>query len=243
MTYLDRVVLALIPARGGSKGLPGKNLRTLCGQPLLSYTIKAALSSEYIDQTWLSSDDLDILELGSQFEINLIHRPAELASDTSSASSVVEHFLSLLPKDTLAKDPFIVYLQPTSPLRSSAHINKAFSQLASSNAEFLLSVCESDRSPFKSFSLNSNGLLEPLFEEGVSNVGRQELQKTFDPNGAIYIFCASIFFKKNCFPSAGAQPYFMSQEDSVDIDTLEDFDKAATLLEKKGINDYFSYKK
>lgn len=234
MTYMGRDVFALIPARGGSKGLLGKNLRSLCGRPLLSYTITAALSSRYIDQSWLSSDSNDILEFGRQFKINLIQRPIELASDTASAASVVAHFISLLPKDIVAQDPYLVYLQPTSPLRSAAHIDQAFSQLLVSNSDHLFSVCESTRSPFKAFVLNSDGLLNPLFEGGLSNFGRQELSKTFDPNGAIYIFPVSKFLKENCFPSDGAYPFIMSQEDGIDIDVLEDLKKASALLEKKG---------
>lgn len=121
----DNNVLALIPARGGSKGVRRKNLRMVGGKPLLEYTLTSAQRSELVDKTYVSSEDQEILELATSLGATPVQRPADLATDESSAIEVVQHFIEWLPEELRSQDPTIVYLQPTSPLRTSTHIDAA----------------------------------------------------------------------------------------------------------------------
>lgn len=227
---LNQPVLALVPARGGSKGIPRKNMASLCGRPLLEYTLRAALDAKYIDHVWLSSDDIEILEFGSKLGVQALLRPHEFATDDASSIGVVQHFLSVLPQDLLQKNPLIVYLQPTSPLRTAKHIDDAFHALHRCNASTLVSVIELEKSPFKAFKLDEDGRLISLFDERLSNARRQDLPRTFVPDGAIYIFSVTDFVDRGGFPSNGSVPFVLNQMDSVDIDTPDDLIRVAKLM-------------
>lgn len=222
MSVNKRPVIGLIPARGGSKGVVRKNLRMIAGKPLIAFTIEAALKSRYIDYVYLSSDDDEILLSGKAMGVNLILRPVEFASDTATANEVVIHFFKEIPEKLIEQDPYIVYMQPTSPLRSAQHIDLALEQMEEQHAHTLVSVVEMAKSPFKSFSLDAKGRLQSIFDEKMSNARRQDLPKTYMPNGAIYIFRMSDFLDRAGFPSNGSVPFVMSEEDSIDIDTEED---------------------
>jgi CMP-N,N'-diacetyllegionaminic acid synthase len=230
VTFRDRAVVALIPARGGSKGVLRKNLRALCGKPLFLHTVEAALRSRVIDEVHVSSDDEEILALAVASGAAAVRRPMEAASDTATAADVVVTFAAQLPASTLARDPILVYLQPTSPLRTHAHIDGAFATLEAAAASHGMSVVELKRTPYKSFVLDSAGRLKSLFAEEVSNANRQSLPPAFQANGAIYIFPLSQFMGRRQFPSNGGVPFFMSEAESVDIDTDADFLAAETLL-------------
>lgn len=223
MTFRQRQVLALVPARGGSKGVPRKNLRNLKGKPLMAHTIEAALQSSRVDRVYVSSDDEEILAAAGGFGARPLKRDHALATDTATAAEVVGDFLRRLPDDLAGADPFIVYLQPTSPLRTARHIDEAFDAMAALGGTMGMSVVPLKRTPFKSFKLSGAGLLESLFDEKLSNANRQSLPAAYYPNGAIYIFPASEFAARGGFPSNGSVPYVMSEGDSIDIDTEEDF--------------------
>lgn len=233
MSYNESLVLGLIPARGGSKGIPKKNTTLVCGKPLLHYTIEASINCAFIDRTFLSSDDPAIIELGREYPIECLTRPSEFATDTSSAADVVDHFISCLGKDIVEKNPFIVYLQPTSPLRSASHINQAFRLLQEKQACFLLSVEELSYSPYKCFVLDGNGLLSALFSEKLTNARRQDLPQVYKVNGAIYIFPLLTFLHSKGFPSNGSLPFIMSADESTDVDTIDDIFKIEAAMRNK----------
>lgn len=226
----SRPVLALVPARGGSKGLPRKNLVLLRGQPLLYYTLKSALDSSVVDQTFLSSDDAEILDFGGRLGVRTVNRPAVCATDDASAVEVVRHFIGTLSDEMRARDPLLVYLQPTSPLRDARHIDRAFALLGEHGATMLVSVVEMQKSPYKSFMLDDRNRLRSLFNERLSNARRQDLPRTFIPNGAIYVFSVEEFVARGGFPSNGSVPYVMSEADSIDIDMPEDLLRAEKIL-------------
>lgn len=231
---MNRLVLALIPARRGSKGLPGKNRALLLGRPLVDYTLEAAIQAPSIDETWLSSDDEDILAWGeTKCGVRTLRRPEVPSSDTASAMDVVDHWLSVLPAHVKAKDPLLVYLQPTSPLRTASHIEQGMALLASAKASCLLSVVEMDKSPFKAFRTDEQGRLQSLFDEKLSNQRRQDLPKVYLPNGAIYVFGLSDYQHRGGFPSNGSLSFEMSREDSTDIDRQSDLDAVRRILEKR----------
>ena len=223
-------VIALIPARGGSKGFPRKNIALLAGKPLIVYTIEAAQDSLLVDEIWVSSDDKEILSIAAACGVRTLMRPLELAYDYSSAAGVVEHFISELRPEVCKADPLIIYLQPTSPLRNATHIDSALLALSAVGASSTLSVVEAEKSPFKSFQIDGEGRLRSLFDERLSNECRQALPRCYFPNGAIYAFTLTSFELRRGFPSNGSLPFIMSAEHSIDIDNADDFARAQTML-------------
>lgn len=228
--------IGLIPARKGSKGLKNKNMLLLNRKPLVQHTFDAANSSSYIDEVWVSSDDLNILSLAASMNINCLKRPKQFATDQSSSVDVVHHFLNSLPDNLDHEKTYIIYLQPTSPLRDSSHLDEAIDQLIKHNKKSLTSVVRLRKSPFKSFMISKSGDLQSLFDEGLSNARRQDLQDTYVPNGAIYIFTIAEFLKRKGFPSNGSLPFIMSSNDSIDIDDKEDLKIADNFLKAKALN-------
>lgn len=223
--------VALIPARGGSKGIPRKNLAKLNGRPLIAYTIEAARASSHIASVYVSSDDDEILSVAADMGCHALRRPNEFATDEATANDVVRHFIDqILPSQEKA---WIVYLQPTSPLRTAGHIDAAIQAITGADETSLVSVRELDVSPFKSFVLDENGRLKSLFDEKLSNMSRQQLPVAYVPNGAIYIFSKDEFLTRGGFPSNGGLPFVMSESESVDIDDLNDMDAATCLLEHR----------
>ena len=225
-------VIGLIPARGGSKGVRRKNLRVLNGYPLIWYSIKAALSSATIDQVWVSSEDREICDAAKKYGAMVLRRPDCLAEDSSSAAEVVANFRDSLPQSLIELNIMLVYLQPTSPLRSALHIDDALLAMERSNVRNLVSVVKCNASPFKAFRLNKDGMLEPLFGERSSNSNRQDLPECYYPNGAIYAFMVKDFDKIGGFPSDGAFPFIMTDRDSVDVDSEADLKTVEKLLEE-----------
>jgi CMP-N-acetylneuraminic acid synthetase len=225
-------VIALIPARGGSKGIIRKNLTPFHGAPLINCTINAALNSVVIDEVWVSSEDSEILDVSSSLGANILRRPDVLATDQATAVEVVNHFIQTLPVSTLRLDPMIVYLQPTSPLRNGVHIYDALKQMHFAGFSGVVSVVKAELSPYKAFKLDSSGMLESIFEEHLSNIGRQNLPDCYYPNGAIYGFRINSFIARGGFPTNGSFPFIMSTEDSVDIDDMQDLRRAIELFTK-----------
>ena len=228
----QKPVIALIPARGGSKGVKGKNMRLVNGMPLVGYTFKSALDSKYISKIILSSDDDNTLAYGQDAGVTVVRRPPECSSDSASANSVVTHLISTLAKEVIAEDPYIVYLQPTSPMRTAKHIDDALETMVDQGFHKLISVIEMTKSPYKAFVLDEHGGLKALFDEGMTNQRRQDLPRVFMPNGAIYVFRISDFCRKHAFPSNGSYPYVMSEMDSLDIDNETDFEVFEKIAQK-----------
>jgi CMP-N,N'-diacetyllegionaminic acid synthase len=232
MPFNKHPVLALIPARGGSKGIKCKNMKILNGYPLIYFTIKAALESRFVDNVFVSSDNRSILEYAKSMKVKTLLRPKALSTDSAHPAGVVKNFFDFLPLEITSQDPYIVYLQPTSPLRSVIHINSAFLKMKKYLSDTLVSITENEHTPFKSFKLNEKKRITSLFNENFSNFRRQDLPKTYRPNGAIYIFKYSQFNSKGNFPSNGALGYVMKSNVSIDIDSLDDLNKAKKFLKE-----------
>ncbi len=215
-------VIAIIPARGGSKGIPKKNLVQLLGKPLIDWTIEAALQSTYITEAVVTSDDDAILENAQKFKkVLLIDRPKELAQDNSRTEPVLLHALEFLKKQKKEFD-YLVLLQPTSPLRTAEDIDAAFETLLKSEATSLISVIKPAHHPLKSFKINEKGFLEGLVNNEFPFMPRQVLPKVYQPNGAIYIIKITEFLKKNTLFTNKTINFTMSPAKSIDIDTFED---------------------
>ena len=222
--------VGLVIARAGSKGLPRKNVLELSGKPLINWTIEAALESDSLDQVFVSSEDSEIIDISKNCGANIIHRPAELSLDHVSTGPVITHAVKYLNKQKIYPTE-ICLLQPTSPLRNHVHIDKAFRVYDSSDADCVLSVFEPKYCATKMFKLNENGTISGLLFDDAPFYNRQDLPQAFQPNGAIYIFSTSAFLKNNQIPRHNIFPYIMSEWESVDVDTIEDFMKAKERLQ------------
>lgn len=227
--------IALIPARGGSKAVPRKNLRDVGGRPLIAHTIEAARRSAYVGEIYVSSDDEEILSLAKELGCVTVVRPAIYANDDATAVDVVKHFLQSSVPNPRGENPSIIYLQPTSPLRTAAHIDSAVETILREGRKCLISVTEMEKSPFKSFTIGADGTLEAIFDERMSNYGRQSLPKAYAPNGAIYIFDCVSFLDRDGFPSVGSIPFLMPKADSIDIDSEDDLRLVQSILEAKNV--------
>lgn len=224
-------MIALIPARGGSKGLPRKNVLPLHGKPLIAWTIEAALQSSCISEVYVTTDDDEIRSVSEKYGAKCIVRPSYLASDTANSESVIVHAINYLNKES-ASIGEITLLQPTSPLRTSKHIDEAILEFRTKNASLVISVFEPAHTPIKAYILKSTGELIGLFSESAPYSRRQDLPIAFQPNGAIYVFACDVFMEKESFPLTNVFPYIMNEQDSGDVDTLKDLLQIERLIKE-----------
>lgn len=224
-------VLAIIPARCGSKGLPGKNIKELSGKPLIAWSIEHAKSCGDIDRIVVSTDDDDIATVAKKYgaEVPFI-RPADLADDTASTVDVILHAINWLQKYENYQPEYILLLQPTSPLRSSEDIKCAIQMLKDKNIQAVVSVCETDHHPWWSNILPDNRNMEDFLRPEILNKRRQDLPIFYRLNGAIYLASADYLCECNGFFGPDTFAYEMSKERSVDIDSELDFILVSMLL-------------
>lgn len=227
--YKNKTFLAIIPARGGSKRLPRKNVLDLCGKPLIAYTIEAGLKSDYIDKVTVSSDDEEILEISKKFGAETVKRPDELASDIATTFDAIKHTID----NNIDKYDYIVLLQPTSPLRNSKHINEAIELLEEKKADSIISVCEMDHSPLWSNTLDDTLSMNDFLRDDILNKRSQDLEKYYRLNGAIYICKTELLLKeKSFFIKENIFAYIMDRKSSIDIDEEIDFKMVEILISK-----------
>lgn len=223
-------VLGIIPARGGSKGVPRKNIREVAGKPLIAYSIMAAQSSRLLTRCIVSTDDTETAEISAALGCEVMDRPAELAQDDTPTVSVVKHIFERLESEDELFDYGLV-LQPTSPLRTGLDIDSALQALFQSDADSIVSVYQvSDHHPARMYKLN-NGLLAPL-DEKFASARRQELPPIYHRNGAIYAFRRSLL-DKNTLLGDRILPYIMEEDRSLNIDTEYDLVLADFVLSRK----------
>lgn len=219
-------VLGLVTARGGSKGLPGKNIRPVEGRPLIDFTITAARAARCVDRLVLSTDDDEIarVALGCGCEVPF-RRPAHLSTDTAASIDVVLHALDQLP-------PFdvVVLLQPTSPGRSADDIDAACARLAQSGAPSCVSVCLAEQSPYWMYRLDGSDRLRPLLDESAGAQRRQDLPPVYVLNGAIYAARPNWLRQHRRFVGDGTVAHVMPAARSIDIDSLDDLERFARSL-------------
>lgn len=223
-------ILGLIPARGGSQGLPGKHLADLGGRPVLAWTAAAALESQLLDRTVLSTEDEEIAALGRQVGLDVpFTRPPGLAGDDVPSADVVRHAVGVLGE---AWD-YVVLLQPTSPLRTSEDIDAAIRLCHESSAPGCVSVSPVRQHPEWMFRLAPDRTLEPLLEHGPPADRRQDLPAVFALNGAVYVARGEHLECDDPFAGAGSVAYVMPPERSVDLDTEQDLFLLRTLVETR----------
>jgi len=225
-------VLAVIPARGGSKGIPHKNIVPLNGKPLIAWTILAAIGSSFITKTVVSSDDDEILRVAEEYGAEPIRRPAELATDAAPSEPVITHALNTIEQQGFHFD-YVILLQPTSPLRNARDVDQAFSDLFDFGATALISVCVLDNKILKAFRERGDGFLDGISNNIYPFMRRQDLPKTYMSNGAIYIIRSDLFLKYQSLMTNKTIAFEMCKEKSTDIDSMKDLEKAAILLDKQ----------
>ncbi|MGH7895511.1 MAG: cytidylyltransferase domain-containing protein [Candidatus Binatia bacterium] len=215
-------ILAVVPARGGSRGIPRKNIRLLCGRPLLAWTADVARAAKTLDRVVLTTDDTEIAEVGrgAGLEVPFL-RPAELARDDTPGVAPVLHALDWLAAHEGYRPDAVMLLQPPSPLRRAEHIEEAVALFERTGADCVVSICQPDYHPYW-MKVIRDGVLAPFMREGARYNARQELPPVYRTNGAIYLARADRVLERRTFELERTVPYVMRREDSVNID--DEFD-------------------
>ena len=214
----EKTFLAIIPARGGSKRLPRKNILNLAGKPLIAWTIEAALQSKYIDKVLVTSDDDEILKVSNDYGASTIKRPMHLSQDNSTSFEAISHAI-----ENTQEFDYIVLLQPTSPLRTSGHIDEAIQLIFQKKSDAIISVTEMEHSPLWANTLPENESMDYFLRED-KNKRSQDLETYYRLNGAIYISLKETLINTGSFfHKTGAYAYKMDNRSSIDIDNVMDF--------------------
>lgn len=229
--YKNKRILAIIPARGGSKGIPKKNIIDILNKPLLHYSIKSAKESKYLDKIIISTDDKEIAEVAKNLGIDVpFLRPEELATDTSKSIEAFIHSIKEEEKNENIYD-YILLLQNTSPLRQGWHIDEAIEKLLESNERSLVSVNEVSEHPSIMRTIDNNGNLKNLIDSN-GDIRRQDFSKVYIVNGAIYIQKNDNNLNLETNLNGGDIPYIMEHKYSIDIDNYLDLEIATHYLKE-----------
>lgn len=220
-------ILAIIPARGGSKGLVGKNIKVLGDKPLIAWTIQAALSTEEIYKTIVSTDCTEIASVAKEYgaEVPFI-RPDTIATDGATTADVISHAINFFDE----KFDIIIVLQPTSPFRTNTDIRNAITLYNDNTASSVVSVVKSDKSPYWSFFVDDSLNMRPILNLEGQFSRRQELPDSYFLNGAIYIVGTKQFLRDAKFIYTDSLSYVMCKKSSIDIDDIMDFKLAQLML-------------
>lgn len=224
-----RTVLAVIAARGGSKGLPGKNVADLGGRPVIAWSVAAGQTSRYIDRLILSSDDPEIIAAARNVGCEVpFRRPARFATDRADIYGVLFHALDFCDQSF----DYVVLLQASSPLRTTADIDACIELCYKSEAPAVVSMCIATKPPHWMYTLNRKNQLCPIFKSARKSERRQALPAAYLPNGAVYVARTKWLRKHRNFVSAGTRAYVMPAERSIDIDTPLDLLLARAIIGK-----------
>ncbi len=233
--YKNKTLLALIPARGASKGLPHKNIKQFCGRPLIARTIMQAKKSRYLDRIIVSTDDKEISAISLRYGAEVpVLRPVSLASDTARASDTAIHMIDYIHKNDGCEYECVVLLQPTSPLRTYKDIDCAIEKFfLNPKADAVVSVSVVDENPYWMF-VESKGFLIPLLKAGKKIYRRQNLPQVYSINGAVYVCKIRVLKRERTFVPKKSVGFIMPRQRSIDIDEMHDFKLAEMLLKKTG---------
>ena len=231
--YKDYTVLCIIPARGNSRGLPGKNIKNLLGKPLIGYTIEQALNSNYIDRVIVSTESIEIGRIAAQFHAEVpFLRPVELATDGSGTIDVLLHAMTWLEAEEKYKFDILVLLHVTTPLREPEDIDRCIELLIEKGADNVFSVTEAHRNPyFNMVETDANGWVN-LVKQGSFST-RQSAPPVYDMNSSIYVWWREVLRNERRTFLHKSWAYIMPKERSVDIDDHIDFRIAEMLLRER----------
>ena len=232
-------ILGIIPARGGSKGVPGKNIRPILGKPLIAYTIETGLNSKLITDVVVTTDSTDIQEIALKFGASApFLRPAELATDTALAVPTIQHAVAEMEKVNDVTYDYIIMLQPTSPLKTSDDLDQALTKLIEADADGIISVVDVDNNhPMKMKKFlgddGRSGQMVDYEKPPYENCPRQHLPPVYIVNGALYATKRDVFMERNTFQGDVCLGYEMPADRSINIDTEFDFLLAEHSLSNK----------
>lgn len=228
-----KTVLAVIPARGGSIGVPRKNVRPLGDKPLIAWTILAGALSRYIDRMILTSDDAEIISVAREWGCEApFTRPAELASAEARSIDVLLHALNEIEEDY----DYVILLQPTSPFRSAADIDACIETLCKTKAPVCVSVSEPHVSPYRMYTLDAEQAIKPVLPRPPRPDRRQDLPTVYALNGAVYVIDAVWFARNQRIIDPQTIAHVMPPERSIDIDTELDLKLAEAMLDEREQN-------
>lgn len=233
-------ILGLIPARGGSKSVPRKNIRALVGEPLIAYTIREARRSRHITRVVVSTEDEEIASVARRYgaEVPFL-RPAELAEDYVTDLPVFRHCLDWLRAEQGYAPEVVVHLRPTAPLRTAAHIDRGIELLLESpQADAVRSVCPVGQHPLKTWRI-VEGALAPFVPEDVFGIAeaynqpRQKLPAAYVQNGAVDVVWARVIVEQGSMTGRSIRPLAMHEDESVNIDSPLDWELAEILMRRR----------
>lgn len=225
-------ILGIVPARGGSKGVPRKNIRPLCGKPLITYTIESALKSSYLTKVVTSTDDEEISKVAEKSGSEVIMRPKELATDDSPVIDTVKHTINFIKENERLEFDYVVLLQATSPLRTTDDIDNSIRKMLEMKADSVVSVTEvGDKHPARMKRIVKERIVD-IFDRELDFAPRQKLPKIYIRNGAIYGARIDVIYKYNSMRGDDCVAYIMPEERSINIDTEIDFLLAELLIKE-----------
>lgn len=231
------ISLAIVPARGGSRGVPGKNIVPVAGKPLIAWTLEAALGAACLDRVIVSSDNQKIIEVSKTYggEAPFV-RPDELAADDTPGIMPVLHAIEWLDENEGYRPDFVVLLQPTSPLRTSEDVDSVFKLAIEKNAESVVSVVPAYSHPYWTKKILPDGRMEDFIPQTQVPQIRQDLTDAYALNGAIYLARTSFILKEKGWYADNTYAYIMPPERSLDVDTSWDLYLADLLLKEKHVS-------
>ena len=223
--YKDKTFLAIIPARGGSKGLPGKNIKKICGQPLITWSIKSALKSKYLDEVMVTTDYQDIADIAKEYGANVpFLRPSELANDYTSSYDTVLHTIKYYQNNLKKEYDYIVLLEPTSPLRENNDIDNMIEKIIHTQDKFdsITSIGEVHEHPSIMKKIHNNAII-PYNENLEMKTRRQDNDSAYFPYGVAYIAKTSSLLKEKTFYTKKNTFYIIKRYQCYEIDDIYDF--------------------
>jgi N-acylneuraminate cytidylyltransferase/CMP-N,N'-diacetyllegionaminic acid synthase len=231
-------VIAIVPARAGSKGLPGKNIRDLCGQPLIAWSIQAGLGSSYVDVVMVTTDSPEIAAIAKAFgAVVPFMRPAELASDTATSFDVIRHALEFYKTELKRSFDYVVLLEPTSPLRDKRDVDAALRQLLNeTKATAIAGICKTEsQNPAFLVRRDAAGFIKGYENPGMKVLRRQDIADVFFFEGSVYISETEALIRHKTFYHTQTVGYEVPKWKSFEIDDLEDFVVIEALMNFKEI--------
>lgn len=228
-------ILGIIIARGGSKGIPGKNIKKLLGKPLIAHTIEEALKSKLISRLIVSTDNIEIAKIGKDYGAEVpFNRPKNLSADDTPGLPVITHAVRFMEKNFFYSPDLIIVLQPTSPQRRVEHIDQALNLFVNSDADSVISVTEAphNSNPYSVMNLENDGSINNFLDYDELNNLRQKKPKFYCRNGSIYACTYKCLFDQKTLYGKKTLPYFMEKNVSFDIDDETDWTIVETLMSR-----------
>ena len=232
-------VLGIIPARGGSKGVPRKNIRPLAGRPLIEYTINACKQSKALTNFTVSTEDQEIVAITISNECHVTHRPVELSRDNTPSLPVVQHAVKNAEIEFITRYDFICLLQPTTPLRQAKHIDEAVKLIIESKSDSVVSVCQIPDKFHPNWAFIHNDqqkLVRAVPGEQLAN-RRQDLAPAYFRNGSIYLVRRDTLMKHDSLYGETISSYVMHESLALNIDTSDDWELAERYFTNVSVNE------